>query len=201
MSKGSLYDWLHLEEGEARFMEWPLSVKIAIGAATGLVWVHQGYNFHVFHLEISSKCILLDKNFVPKFSNFEEAMFVKPYGTDSTKSFSLNTEFWESSFAKESVYCFGILLLELITREDLRSMTTNSNTSNETLNNWVTHLSARSNFYSIVNKLLMGQGFDQEIFQFLRVALDCVHLAILILTFLNVMVHFKLNLDFCTKKI
>ncbi|GKV01155.1 hypothetical protein SLEP1_g13732 [Rubroshorea leprosula] len=172
MSKGSLYDWLHLEEGEARFMEWPLSVKIAIGAATGLVWVHQGCNFHVFHLDISSKCILLDKNFVPKLSNFGEAMLMKPHGTDSTKSFSLNTEFWESSFAKEDVYCFGILLLELITREDPRSITTNSNTSNETLNNWVTHLSASSNFYSIVNKALMGQGFDQEIFQFLKVALD-----------------------------
>ncbi|GKV50880.1 hypothetical protein SLEP1_g57560 [Rubroshorea leprosula] len=174
MSKGSLYDWLHPEEGEARFMEWPLRVKIAIGAAMGLVWLHQGCNFHVFHRDISSKCILLDKNFVPKLSNFGKAMLVKPYGTDSTESFSLDTEFWKSSFAKEDVYCFGILLLELITREDPRSMTTYSNTSNETLNNWVAHLSASSNFYSIVDKSLMGQGFDQEIFQFLKVALDCV---------------------------
>ncbi|GKV51617.1 hypothetical protein SLEP1_g58252 [Rubroshorea leprosula] len=174
MSKGSLYDWLHPEEGEARIMEWPLRVKIAIGAATGLVWLHQGCYFHVFHLAISSKCILLDGNFVPKLSNFGEAMLVKSYGTDSTESFSLNTEFWESSFAKEDVYCFGILLLELITREDPRGMTTYSDTSYEPLNNWVTLLSASSNFYSIVDKSLMGQGFDQEIFQFLKVALDCV---------------------------
>ncbi|GKV50875.1 hypothetical protein SLEP1_g57555 [Rubroshorea leprosula] len=174
MSKGSLYDWLHPEEGEARIMEWPIRVKIAIGAATGLVWLHQGCDFHVFHLAISSKCILLDENFVPKLSNFGEAMLVKPYGTDSTETFSLNTEFWESSFTKEDVYCFGILLLELITREDPRSMTTYSDTSYEPLNNWVTHLSTSSNFYSIVDKSLMGQGFDQEIFQFLKVALDCV---------------------------
>ncbi|GLU14987.1 hypothetical protein SLE2022_315170 [Rubroshorea leprosula] len=174
MSKGSLYDWLHPEEGGARIMEWPLRVKIAIGAARGLVWLHQRCNFHVIHLDISSKCILLDENFVPKLSNFGEAMLLKSYSIDSTESFSINSEFWESSFAKEDVYCFGILLLELITREDPRSMTTYSDTSNETLNNWVTHLSTSSNFYSIVDKSLMGQGFDQEIFQFLKVALDCV---------------------------
>ncbi|GLT45553.1 hypothetical protein SLA2020_193770 [Shorea laevis] len=53
-------------------------------------------------------------------------------------------------------------------------MTTCPNTGNETLNEWVAHLFASSNCYSIVDKSLMGQGFDQEIFQLLRVALECV---------------------------
>ncbi|GLT71208.1 hypothetical protein SLA2020_432420 [Shorea laevis] len=53
-------------------------------------------------------------------------------------------------------------------------MTTSPNTGNETLNQWVAHPSTSSNFYSIVDKSLMGQGFDQEIFQLLRVALECV---------------------------
>ncbi|GKV35188.1 hypothetical protein SLEP1_g43490 [Rubroshorea leprosula] len=119
MSKGSLYDWLHPEEGEARIMEWPSRVKIATGAATGLVWL-------------------------------------------------------QHDFLEEDVYCFGILLLDLITGENPKSMTTSPNTCNETLNKWVAHLSASSNFSSIVHKSLMGQGFDQEIFQLLRVALECV---------------------------
>ncbi|GKV02182.1 hypothetical protein SLEP1_g14645 [Rubroshorea leprosula] len=107
-------------------------------------------------------------------SNFREAMLLKPNGTDSTKSFTVNSEFLESSFVKEDVYCFGILLLELITGENPRSMTTLPNTGNETLNEWVAHLSASSNFYSIVHKSLIRQEFDQEIFQLLRVALKCV---------------------------
>ncbi|GLU14991.1 hypothetical protein SLE2022_315210 [Rubroshorea leprosula] len=126
MSKGSLYDWLHHNEGEARIMEWPSRVKIAHGAARGPVWLHQECYFHVVHLHISSKCVLLDENFVPKLSNFGEALLLKSYGTDSTESFLVHSEFWESSFAKEDVYCFGILPLGLITRDDPRSMATYS---------------------------------------------------------------------------
>ncbi|GKV50877.1 hypothetical protein SLEP1_g57557 [Rubroshorea leprosula] len=140
MSKGSLYDWLHPEEGEARIIEWPLRVKIATGVARGLVWLHHECNLCVAHCNISSKCILLDENFKPR----------------------------------EDIYFFGILLLELITGENPRGMTTSPNTGNETLKEWVAHLSASSNYYSIVDKSLMGQGFDQEIFQLLRVALECV---------------------------
>ncbi|GLU14971.1 hypothetical protein SLE2022_315040 [Rubroshorea leprosula] len=87
-------------------------------------------------------------------------MLLKPNDTDSTKSFSANSDFLESSFVNEEVYCFGILLLELITRENPRGMTTSPNTGNETPNEWVAHLSASSKFYSNVNKSLMGQGFD-----------------------------------------
>ncbi|GLT43240.1 hypothetical protein SLA2020_172050 [Shorea laevis] len=156
-------------------MEWPSRVQTATGTARGSVWLHHECNFRVAHHDISSKCILLDENPKPVLSNFGEAMLLKPNGTDSTKSFSANSEFLESSFVKENVYCFGILLLELITRGNPRSMTTSPNTGNETLNEWVAHLSASSNFYSIVDKSLMGQGFDQEkIFQLLRVALECV---------------------------
>ncbi|GLT45548.1 hypothetical protein SLA2020_193720 [Shorea laevis] len=155
-------------------MEWPLTVKIATGVARGLVWLHHECTFHVVHLDTCSKCILFDENFKPVLSNFGEAMLLKPNGTDSTESFSANSEFLESSFVKEDVYCFGILLLELITGENPRSMTTSLNTDNETLNEWVTHLSASSNFYSIVDRSQMGQGFDQEIFQLLRIAVECV---------------------------
>ncbi|GKV04385.1 hypothetical protein SLEP1_g16544 [Rubroshorea leprosula] len=173
MTKGSLYDWLLPEEGEARIMEWPLSVKIAIGVARGLVWLHDRCNSRIVHLDISSKCILLNENFEPKLSNFGEAILLKPNDTDSTESSPFaNCEYWQSNFFKEDVYCFGIFLLELITGEDPKRMTTSSNSGNETpvLNEWVTV----DFFCSFVNKSMMGQGFDQEIFQFLTVALDCV---------------------------
>ncbi|XVF37494.1 hypothetical protein REPUB_Repub20aG0013300 [Reevesia pubescens] len=74
MSNGNFYDWLHPTEGVAKIFDWQLTVKIACGIARGLVWLHQNYNFRVIHLDICSKCILLDQNFEPKISNFGEAM-------------------------------------------------------------------------------------------------------------------------------
>ncbi|KAJ9187217.1 hypothetical protein P3X46_002702 [Hevea brasiliensis] len=78
MPNGSLYDWLKLMEDQAKVLEWPLRVKIATGLARGLAWLHQGCNIHIIHLNISSKCVLLDYDFEPKLSNFGEAILLIP---------------------------------------------------------------------------------------------------------------------------
>ncbi|XVF37466.1 hypothetical protein REPUB_Repub20aG0010500 [Reevesia pubescens] len=176
MSNGNLYDWLHPAEGVAKIIDWPLRVKIACGIARGLVWLHQNCNFRVIHLDICSKCILLDQNFEPKISNFGEAMLMKSNNADCSSSFYMNSEFWELSFVKEDVYRFGILLIELITGKDPSQLTNSSNTADhETLSKWVNiDLSTSSNFYHVIDKSLIGKGFDLEIFQILRVACNCV---------------------------
>ncbi|XVF37484.1 hypothetical protein REPUB_Repub20aG0012100 [Reevesia pubescens] len=176
MSNGNLYDWLHPAEGVAKIIDWPLKVKIACGIARGLVWRHQNCNFRVIHLDICSKCILLNQNFEPKISNFGEAMLMKSTNADYSSSFYLNSEFWELSFVKEDVYRFGILLIELITGKDPSQLTNSSNTADhETLSKWVNiDLSTSSNFYHVIDKSLIGKGFDLEIFQILRVACNCV---------------------------
>uniref|UniRef100_A0A7N2MSP2 Protein kinase domain-containing protein n=2 Tax=Quercus lobata TaxID=97700 RepID=A0A7N2MSP2_QUELO len=61
-----------LGEGEHKdkILEWPLRAKIATRVARGLAWPHHKYDFRVFHLNLGSKSILLDKNFEPRISNF-----------------------------------------------------------------------------------------------------------------------------------
>ncbi|XVF29653.1 hypothetical protein REPUB_Repub15cG0140600 [Reevesia pubescens] len=120
MSNGNLYNWLHPMQNETKFLEWPLRIKIAIGLARGLAWLHHMCSFRVVHLNLSSKCILLDQNFEPKLSNFGKAMLMNPndIGLNRPRGFSINTEFWEWDFVKKDVFHFGILLLELITGED-----------------------------------------------------------------------------------
>ncbi|OMP10854.1 hypothetical protein COLO4_04219 [Corchorus olitorius] len=178
MSNGNLYDWLHpADQGKAKFIDWPLRVKIAHGVSRGLVWLHQNCNLRLVHLDICSKCILLDQNFEPKISNFGEAMLMKSNQTDWTSSFNVDSEFWELSFVKEDVYRFGILLLELITGDDPSKLTEFSNSGDDqSLSKWVFDISERVDFYDIVDKSLIGRGFDLEIFQIFRVACDCVQL-------------------------
>ncbi|XP_073261978.1 probably inactive leucine-rich repeat receptor-like protein kinase At5g48380 [Populus alba] len=168
MPNGNLYDWLHpMEEGQEKAMEWGVRVKVAVGLARGMAWLHQNcHTVKIIHLDISSKCILLDQNFQPKLSNFGEAMLVS-----STCASSVNSEFWEMAFVKEDVHGFGVVLLEMITGVDPSNMTASSN---NVLNEWIGHLSSSSDFHGAVDKSLIGKGFDAEIIQLLKVACACV---------------------------
>ncbi|KAH8484410.1 hypothetical protein H0E87_028752 [Populus deltoides] len=168
MPNGNLYDWLHpMEEGQEKAMGWGVRVKVAVGIARGLAWLHQNcHTVKIIHLDISSKCILLDQNFQPKLSNFGEAMLMS-----STCASSVNSEFWEMAFVKEDVHGFGVVLLEMITGVDPSNMTASSN---NILNEWIGHLWSSSNFYGAIDKSLLGQGFDAEIMQLLKVACTCV---------------------------
>ncbi|KAJ6371678.1 hypothetical protein OIU77_002069 [Salix suchowensis] len=168
MPNGNLYDWLHpKEESQEKVMEWGVRVKIAIGIARGLAWIHQNcHTIRVIHLHISSKCILLDRNFQPKLSNFGEAMLMS-----STCTSSVNSELWEMAFVKEDVHGFGVVLLKLITRVDPGNMT---DSSNNILDEWTLHLLSSSSSYGAIDKSLIGRGFDAEVFQLLKVACRCV---------------------------
>ncbi|OMP10853.1 hypothetical protein COLO4_04218 [Corchorus olitorius] len=122
---------------------------------------------------IESKEKLL--NFEPKISNFGEAMLMKSNQIDWSSSFYVDSEFWELSFVKEDVYRFGILLLELITGDDPSKLVESSNAGDDqSLCKWVFDISEKADFYDIVDKSLIGRGFDLEIFQIFRVACDCV---------------------------
>lgn len=54
--------------------------------ARGLSWFHYICNLHVVHLNISAECVLLDKNFEPKISNFGKAKFMHPNIEDGART-------------------------------------------------------------------------------------------------------------------
>lgn len=183
MENGTLYDKLHPVETEARNMDWPLRLKIAICAARGLAWLHHNCNPRIIHRNISSKCILLDEDFEPKLSDFGLARLMNPI--DTHLSTFVNGEFGDLGYVapeyprtlvatpKGDVYSFGVVLLELITGEKPTHVANASESFKGSLAEWVTQLSG--NFlYTAIDKSLLGNGFDAELNQFLRVACKCV---------------------------
>ncbi|KAL6344189.1 hypothetical protein AAG906_031903 [Vitis piasezkii] len=157
MSNGNLFDLLHRMQVKDRVLDWPLRVKIAVGLARGLAWLHCNRNFQVCHHNISSKCILLDQNFDPKISNFGGARLMNSNHKGSNGSSFLNGEAPEH----KDVYGFGIVLLELVTGEEPSKVTSQLGVCS-------------FGFYEAIDKSLIGQGYDGEIFQFLRVAGSCI---------------------------
>ncbi|KAL9380245.1 hypothetical protein Peur_025902 [Populus x canadensis] len=167
MSNGNLFDWIHPVKHRRKTLQWPLRLKIAVGVARGLARLHHGCRGQVVHLNISSKCILLDKNFEPKLSNFGKAMLIM----SMSNSPGVHNEFCEMALVKEDVHGFGVVLLELITGMDCSKM---NFSSNSILNEWIGHLLSTSYFNDAMDRFLIGQGFDDEIFQLLKVACNCL---------------------------
>ncbi|KAG6536858.1 hypothetical protein ZIOFF_001929 [Zingiber officinale] len=100
-------------------LPWKLRVKIAVGIARGLAYLHTA---HVIHRDIKAANILLDSEFNPKLADFGLAM----YGPTERQSFLsqdvcdtygyLAPEYLADGKVNEKidVYGFGILLLELL---------------------------------------------------------------------------------------
>ncbi|XP_049412778.1 probably inactive leucine-rich repeat receptor-like protein kinase At5g48380 [Solanum stenotomum] len=164
MPNGNLHEWLHSTDDKARLLDFPLRVKIVVGVAKALAWLHDGGNFHVVHSNISTQCILLDENFNPKLSNFWEATFVEPNDIGSNFSLSPMVEFLDFTTYKKDVYKFGVVLLEILTGKESYELSCSS-----------LNLSSSSFASPLdVDKLLLGQGFDNMVMQLLELASNCM---------------------------
>ncbi|KAF9674514.1 hypothetical protein SADUNF_Sadunf10G0135100 [Salix dunnii] len=184
MENGTLYDKMHPVEPEIRNMDWSLRLKIAIGTARGLAWLHHNCNPRIIHRNISSKCILLDNDFEPKLSDFGLARLMNP--VDTHLSTFVNGEFGDLGYVapeylrtlvatpKGDVYSFGVVLLELITGEKPTHVANAPESFKGSLVEWIRQLSDGPLLRTSIDKTLLGNGFDDELNQFLKVACNCV---------------------------
>ncbi|XP_058005722.1 receptor like protein kinase S.2 isoform X1 [Hevea brasiliensis] len=114
----------HLHEQDNRVViNWPTRMKIAIGSAKGLAYLHEICNPKIIHRNITAGNILLDQNFEPKISDFGLAKQFSNYVTHMstmervTFGCYLCPEYFRTQQIsdKTDVYSFGVVLLELIT--------------------------------------------------------------------------------------
>lgn len=183
MPNGTLYDLLH--NGRNSPPDWQLRLRIGIGAAKGLAWLHHNCNPRILHRNISSTCILLDEDYEPKISDFGLAKLMNPIDTDFSM-FVINGELGDLGYVapeysrtlvaspKGDVYSFGVVLLELVTGEKPTKVANAPESFRGNLVDWVTYLSNNSLLQDVIDKNMIGKNCDGELLQVLKLATSCV---------------------------
>ncbi|XP_010254881.1 PREDICTED: proline-rich receptor-like protein kinase PERK4 [Nelumbo nucifera] len=112
----------HLYSKNLPTMDWPTRVKIALGSAKGLAYLHEDCHPRIIHRDIKAANILLDHNFEAMVADFGLAKLSSDnYTHVSTRVMGtfgyLAPEYASSGklTEKSDVFSFGVMLLELIT--------------------------------------------------------------------------------------
>ncbi|KAJ0763966.1 putative transferase, protein kinase RLK-Pelle-RLCK-VIIa-2 family [Helianthus annuus] len=140
MQRGSLENHLFKKRVEA--LPWSTRIKIAIGVAQGMAFLHTTEN-NIIIRDVKSSNILLDKDFNAKLSDFGLTRLGPVNGESHVTTFVKGTYGYMAPeyvatgrlYVKSDVYGFGVVMLEIIT--GLRVLDTSRHVSKHNLVDWV----------------------------------------------------------------
>ncbi|PPD94860.1 hypothetical protein GOBAR_DD08094 [Gossypium barbadense] len=102
-------------------LDWPTRMKICIGIARGLAYLHEESRLKIVHRDINATNVLLDKNLNPKISDFGLAKLDEEDNTHISTQIAGTYGYMAPEYAlhghlteKADVYSFGIVALEIV---------------------------------------------------------------------------------------
>ncbi|XP_044507550.1 probable receptor-like serine/threonine-protein kinase At4g34500 [Mangifera indica] len=181
INNGNLEQWLHGDVGSVSPLTWDIRMKIAIGTAKGLAYLHEGLEPKVVHRDVKSSNILLDKSWNPKVSDFGLAKLLGSGASYVTTRVMgtfgyVSPEYASTGMLNEGsdVYSFGVLLMEMITG---RSPIDYSRPPGEmNLIDWFKGMVASRRGEELVDPLIEVQPSARVLKKALLVCLRCIDL-------------------------
>nr|GMD24227.1 probable receptor-like protein kinase At5g15080 [Ipomoea batatas] len=162
MPRGSLENHLFRSTGSLP-LPWSIRMKIALGAAKGLTFLHEEAQRPVIYRDFKTSNILLDADYNAKLSDFGLAKD-GPEGDKTHVSTRVMGTYGYAApeyvmtghlTSKSDVYSFGVVLLEMITGR--RSMDKNRPNGEHNLVEWARpHIGDRRRFYRLIDPRLEG---------------------------------------------
>ncbi|XP_039155588.1 LOW QUALITY PROTEIN: probable LRR receptor-like serine/threonine-protein kinase At4g29180 [Eucalyptus grandis] len=171
----------HLSAAQSpNVLSWSQRLQIAIDAAQGLEYLHNGCRPPIVHRDLKTSNILLNENMQAKIADFGLS---KAFATEHDSHISthvagtfgyLDPEFYTSGnlSQKSDVYSFGVVLFELITGRPAIMRSPEGSSMN--ILHWVTPLIERGDIQSIVDPRLNGQFSINSAWKAVEIAMSCV---------------------------
>lgn len=146
-------------------MDWNTRIRIVLGAAKGLEYLHEKANPPVIYRDFKSSNVLLNRDFEVKLSDFGLAKLGSVGDTQNASSRVTGTygycapEYQKTGHltVKSDVYSFGVVLLELITGK--RVIDTTRPSYEQNLITWVTLFSLIQLYILNIHTNLTGWHF------------------------------------------
>ncbi|CAK9148940.1 unnamed protein product [Ilex paraguariensis] len=157
---------------------WPTRTRICIGVARGLAYLHEEVQPYIVHRDIKASNILLDKDLMPRISDFGLAKLIPSNMTHVSTRVAGTIGYLAPEYAikgqltpKADVYSFGVLLVEIVSGK------CNTNTllpaGEQYLLEKTWRLYERRELVGLVDTSLKGEFDAEEACRFLKVGLLC----------------------------
>ncbi|KAK4775536.1 hypothetical protein SAY87_023497 [Trapa incisa] len=178
---GSVESHLHGADKNTRPLDWDARMKIALGAARGLAYLHEDSNPRVIHRDFKASNVLLEDDFTPKVSDFglarEATEGSQHISTRVMGTFGYVAPEYAMTghlLVKSDVYSYGVVLLELLTGRKPVDMSQPQ--GQENLVTWARPLlTSHEGLKQLVDPALDGTYDFDDMAKVAAIASMCVH--------------------------
>ncbi|CAM6002076.1 unnamed protein product [Sphagnum balticum] len=175
----SLYQALFDEEHAVQ-IDWPTRLRIVLGTARGLAYLHEGCRTRIVHRDIKASNILLDEDYNPKIADFGLARFFLDNQTHVSTRVAGTKGYLAPEYVvrgqlteKADVFSFGVVVLELVSGRS--NFDHRLPTDTPYLLDWSWQLHEKKRLKDIMDpSLLEGPGYsEEEALRVVTIALLC----------------------------
>ncbi|KAI8567155.1 hypothetical protein RHMOL_Rhmol02G0098300 [Rhododendron molle] len=161
-------------------LDWPTRLRICIGIARGLAFLHEESRLKIVHRDIKATNVLLDGDLNPKISDFGLAKLSEDDNTHISTRIAGTIGYMAPEYAlwgyltdKADVYSFGVVALEIVAGRDNLKYRPNENYV--CLLDWALVLRQQGCLMDLVDPKLGSDFNKEEAMRMTKVALICTN--------------------------
>ncbi|EER88257.1 hypothetical protein BDA96_10G148900 [Sorghum bicolor] len=167
--------------GTSGGLSWPARLRVAVGVAAGLEYLHVSHQPQIIHRDLKPANILLDDDLEPRIADFGLAKAMPDSHTHVTASNVAGTlgyiapEYYQTVkfTAKCDVYSFGVILAVLATGKEPSDQFFTETEEVVGLVKWLRRVMESGEHAQAIDPAIAGAGHDEQILLLLRIALFC----------------------------